>query len=353
MRDLPAEVLKRPFGSAGRQWVLDEYFDGVVIEPEKAWHHIYELLLWIDVTTGLGHCYESDKSQPGRHWYPRSLAFHKWLSDEFGVAPRALHAKIDHMFRVCVRVLMLREEAERAKHSRAATKQREPYKTGEMPEPGEYPDLEARVVEVLQEHGWSGASPEVARHVVAEVRRRLLTENKRKNLLGEGFEDAAAEVVRRSGVTASKVTASCRAVLSSLPGFRGPAANEKERTVDLAVLHKQTKRRTLVSVKWSVRADREEQFGVDYRDYARNEMSGEEFDFVLLTNEFDVARLVAACDRREHARRIFAYVVHICPEALAVVHADSKSKKLDVLHGHLESGRIIGVGDWLHRLVEG
>ena len=34
--------------------------------PIPAWKHVYRLLLWIDSTTGLAHCYESDKSQPGQ-----------------------------------------------------------------------------------------------------------------------------------------------------------------------------------------------------------------------------------------------------------------------------------------------
>lgn len=185
------------------------------------------------------------------------------------------------------------------------------------------------------------------------IRRRLQVENKRKNLLGEGFEDTVAEVIGRSPLTTSQVTATCRDVLSSLPGFRGPATNEKERTVDLSVVHGKTKRRTLVTAKWSVRADREEQFRVDYQDYARNEVSGDEFDFVLLTNEFDVARLMAACDTRVQARRLFAYVVHVCPQALTVVLSDSKSKKLGALKDHLKSGRIIGLGEWLRRLAAG
>lgn len=323
------------------------------VEADGAWTHLYSLLLWIDATTGLAHCYESDKSQPGRHWYPRSLRFHKWVSEQFSVSPRALHGDIDHMFRMCVRMLLLREEAAQLKRRQKAAKQRKPYKADEMPEPGEYPELEARVLDILREHGWEEATPEAVRQVVTEVRRRLRVENSRKNLLGEGFEDAAAELIRRSPTTSGFVTVSCRSTLSDIPGFRESAANEKNRAVDIAVIHGKTEQRTLVSAKWSIRADREEQFGVDYNDYGRHEMSGKEFDFVLLTNEFDVARLVAACERRHGAHRIFSHVVHPCPAALRVVHSDSKSKKLDTLFGYLDSGRIVGFDEWLKILAKG
>jgi hypothetical protein len=55
--------------------------------------------------------------------------------------------------------------------------------------------------------------------------------------------------------------------------------------------------RTLVTAKWSVRADREEQFMSDFQAYERLESAGRDFGYVLITNEFDAARLRAACER--------------------------------------------------------
>ena len=72
----------------------------------NAWQHVYRLLLWIDRTTGLAHCYESDKAQPGRPWYARSLAFHDWVSTEFHVAPANLADDIDWLFREAVKDLL-------------------------------------------------------------------------------------------------------------------------------------------------------------------------------------------------------------------------------------------------------
>jgi hypothetical protein len=48
--------------------------------------------------------------------------------------------------------------------------------------------------------------------------------------------------------------------------------------------------RTLVTAKWSIRADREEQFMSDFQTYERLESAGEDFAYLLITNEFDAAR---------------------------------------------------------------
>ncbi len=68
------------FGAQNRTRLIDAYFAGrEPLTREMAWEHVYRLLLWIDQTTGLAHCYESDKCQPGKPWYGRSLAFHDWM----------------------------------------------------------------------------------------------------------------------------------------------------------------------------------------------------------------------------------------------------------------------------------
>jgi len=63
--------------------------------------------------------------------------------------------------------------------------------------------------------------------------------------------------------------------------------------------------------QWSIRVDREEQFASDFEAYARLESAGEDFDYVLVTNEFDAARLTAACERRRQNSPLFSPVVHI------------------------------------------
>lgn len=77
----PEQVVTRAFGAENRARLLTRYFETAdTITTANAWEHVYRLLLWIDRTTALAHCYESDKAQPGRPWYARSLAFHEWVS---------------------------------------------------------------------------------------------------------------------------------------------------------------------------------------------------------------------------------------------------------------------------------
>src|SRR5687767_10201821 len=85
---LPQSAVTRAFGSENRARLLDRYFDRAgAVTSANAWLHVYRLLLWVDRTTALAHCYESDKAQPGRAWYARSLAFHEWVSDQLEVTP--------------------------------------------------------------------------------------------------------------------------------------------------------------------------------------------------------------------------------------------------------------------------
>ena len=100
--ELPGETeaIERAFGAANRQRILADYFrEAGDVTPQNAWQHVYRLLLWINPTISLAHCYESDKCQPGKAWYPRSLVFHRWVSEQFGVAPLDLREHIDVLFR--------------------------------------------------------------------------------------------------------------------------------------------------------------------------------------------------------------------------------------------------------------
>jgi hypothetical protein len=180
-----------------------------------------------------------------------------------------------------------------------------------------------------------------------QVQSYFSQENKRKNLLGEGFEDVLAALIDR--VPGRKVNTAVRPWLHEIRGFRPPPKNEKARRVDLAILAG-PRRRILLTVKWSVRADREEQFGVDFDTYAKLEDAGENFDFVLVTNEFDAARLVAACERRTANANLFSHVVHVNPAGpLAAYGATGRGSALK-LSGLIEAGRLISLEGWLESL---
>ena len=105
--------------------------------------------------------------------------------------------------------------------------------------------------------------------------------------------------------------------------------------------------RTLVTAKWSIRADREEQFMSDFQTYERLESAGEDFAYVLVTNEFDAARLRAACERRRQNSPLFTHVVHINP-AVTIYHTQSESAI--ALRQHIEKGRLISFASWISNL---
>lgn len=343
------EILRRPFGAESRRQMLEEWFRSAPAPtPENAWEHVYRLLLWIDRTTGLAHCYESDKSQPGRPWYERSLRFHGWVAEALASSPTGLAAEIDWLFREGTK--RLAEAAARVEAERAvvATVQREAF--SDFPVPGDDPELEALILDQLAP--WLAGAP--ARGALAEltraVRNYFTQENKRRNLVGEGFEDVLAAIIERMP-GASDLTVLARPVLSDLPGFRSPPRGEKERKVDLAVIGTAAARRTLLSVKWSVRADREEQFGIDWEAYARLEDEGRDFDFVLVTNEFDAARLVAACDRRRPGAHLFSSVVHVNPEGPLAAYGPERRRAAGRLDELMANGRLISLERWLSELV--
>ena len=204
------------------------------LRPPNAWQHVYRLLLWVDRTTALAHCYESDKAQPGRTWYARSLAFHDWLSQQFAVAPTNLADEIDWLFRQAVRDLATRLINSR---SESYERQRMPYSGRAFPEPGEDPELAAIIRETLQ--GW--LNPEPPAQIIAGLTRRIHThlsqENKRKNLVGEGFEDVIAAILLQLNFHQS-LEVRTRIALHDLPGFHQPAPNEKIKKVDLGLIQR-------------------------------------------------------------------------------------------------------------------
>jgi hypothetical protein len=343
------EILQRPFGAESRRQMLGEWFAAATAAPApaSAWEHVYRLLLWIDRTTGLAHCYESDKSQPGRPWYERSLRFHDWAAQALSASPIGLAAEVDWLFRKGTTRLAeaaARIEAERAQ---IAAAQRDAYPS--FPVPGDDPELETLILDQLAP--WLASAPprEALAELTRVVRNYFTQENKRRNLVGEGFEDVLAAIIQRLP-GGEKLTVMARPLLSEVPGFRPPPRGEKERRVDLAVIGSDSGR-TLVSVKWSVRADREEQFGIDWEAYARLEDEGRDFDFVLVTNEFDAARLAAACDRRRPGADLFTSVVHVNPAGPLAAYGPKRRGAAVRLDSLIASRRLVSLEAWLSALL--
>jgi hypothetical protein len=344
------EVVKRAFGEENRAKLLERYFsDKQQLSPGDAWLHTYRLLLWIDRTTGLAHCYESDKAQPGRPWYERSLAFHDWVSTQLETSPANLADEIDWLFREASADLAA--AAAQAHRSERVKKQRAPYAGRGFPEPGSDPELVEIILDVLQ--SWLPVNPpgDVMHALTERIQAHVTKENKRKNLVGEGFEDTLAAILRRVPGIADSFEIRTRPLLHNLPGFHPPPANRKQRQVDLALIRKADKRRTLITAKWSVRSDREEQFVSDFADYNRYESLGQTFDYVLVTNEFDAARLVAACDVGRENASLFNRVVHVNPEGPKMIYGDQLRHSAATMAERIDGGRLESLEAWLTSLA--
>jgi hypothetical protein len=343
-------VIKGAFGAQNRNRLIDIYFEDKPagsLDPSAAWAHVYRLLLWADQTTGLAHCYESDKSQPGKNWYARSLAFHDWVSASLQSAPSDLAKDIDWLFRRATADLAAEVMKRAMRVTETATKQRAPYSGRNFPKPGEDPELISIVREVLGEDVLSEPAPEKWQLLVQRIRQYLALENKRKNLVGEGFEDVLSHVIRRS-CDPSKVQAQSRRLLHEIPGFHRERRGEKPNKVDVAIVRPGM--RTLVTAKWSVRADREKQFTTDFSDYVASESDGKPFEYVFVTNEFDPARLRRACEKLAVNAHMFTHVVHISTDAVKATYGAAQEPSMSRVLAHIAEGRLISLEQWLQRL---
>lgn len=352
-----ARSITSAFGAKNRARLIDEYFskqNGADIAPAKAWRHVYRLLLWVDQTTGLGHCYESDKSQPGKRWYARSLAFHDWISSSLGTTPSELADHIDWLFRRAAEDLAAAVLRNATKVTAKAKSQRRPYEGRGFPRPGEDPELVTIVKDVLGSHLGDEPSPEVWECLVQRVRQYLALENKRKNLVGEGFEDVLAQVIRRT-CKRDNLEVHTRRILQDLPGFNRARAGEKPNKVDVTVVAPAT--RALITAKWSVRADREKQFVTDFADYIAAESDRKPFEYIFVTNEFDPARLMRACEQLSGNAMMFNHVVHISTDAIKATYGQTDSDRAEAASmqnvlRYIDEGRLISLETWLDSLQE-
>jgi hypothetical protein len=229
-----APRMSAPFGATNRQRLIARF---LVDSHEAPWLKVYRLLLWTDKTTGLAHCYESDKCQPGKPWHPRSLRFHAWLCAELGVQPRHVAQGIDWLFRHTADDFARYTVQRYRTLVQRAAQQRAPYIDREFPEPGEDPAIVEIVRDVLGKRLTHEPSPDEWRHMTQRIRELIAVENKRKNLVGEGFEDVLCAVVRGFD-GASSLDARARCLLSSVPGFANMRVGDKPNKVDLAIVRR-------------------------------------------------------------------------------------------------------------------
>jgi hypothetical protein len=342
-----APRIKAPFGSDNRQRLIAQFLSA---SAEAPWLRVYRLLLWTDKTTGLAHCYESDKCQPGKPWHQRSLRFHEWLASTLEATPREVAQGIDWLFRHTAEDYARYVVQQYQTLLRRATQQRASFIGREFPEPGEDPAIVEIVREVLGKRLIKEPSPGEWRTMTQRIRELIAVENKRKNLVGEGFEDVLCAVARDFDAAAA-LSVTARSLLSGVPGFANTRAGDKPIKVDLAIVRKVDQHRTIVTAKWSIRADREQQFAAEFANYVRAKSDIKPFDYVLLTNEFDPARLARACEFSAGNSAMFSRIVHINPDALRAVYGLQPEATMQKVIGFINQQRIVGIDAWLAELV--
>lgn len=342
--------IKASFGAENRARLINLYFKDIGdVSAANAWKHVYKLLLWIDRTTGLAHCYESDKCQPGKHWYPRSLAFHTWVSNELGVTNVNLSESLDWLFNKATLDLSRYILHSQERVVEKARRQMIPFSDQTFPAPGEDPELIHIINDVLNPFLSDSPPEEVWRQLVQRVRQHVTLENKRKNLVGEGFEDVLAITLGKI-LGPSRWSISPRVALQVIPGFKNERIGEKVNKVDVVAISGDSQRRILVTVKWSIRADREKQFPAEFASYVNAKSDMNPFDYVLVTNEFDPARLLRACEMTAANHYMFTDVVHICPEGLRAAYGKDCDNSMKQVISLIDSGRLISLDSWITKM---
>jgi hypothetical protein len=358
----PVALQGTPFGEQNRRRLIAQYFgEKGAPNTARAWEHVYGMLLWVDRTTGLAHCYESDKCQPGRLWYARSLAFHHWLAGTLHSTPLDLGKGLDWMFQKALEDYLKELASEQQAQKDKGAQQRAVYSGQDFPLPGADPEIERIIGEALKPFFASQPQVEVFDAIADQLREYWKQENKRKNLLGEGFEDVLAAVV--NAACGPEIKARTRTSIAEVAGFHGLGAKDKATKVDLIIESPKWPRPALVNVKWSIRADREDQLWDDFKEYVRFDRDQQGFDHYLVTNEFDPARLNAVCDRREANNFIFKQVVHIntdgvlaayepssAPAAEAKTGKPARDSSMERVRQQVQQARLVSLSKWLDGL---
>lgn len=317
--------------------MLQQYFEQApLLTPDSVGLHVYRLFQWIDPTIGLAHCYDSNHAQPGKPWYRRTIRFHGWLADQLGCTPAEVGENVDWLFRKTVEQL-----------SQTAIADEPPELPEGFPRPGEDEGLVAMLSELLGNQLAGPMSAEQWREISLAIHTYVGTTNKRNNLTGEGFEDTLATIVSRMPGT-DHWSIFNRMSLGEIPDFREQGGSEKPKKVDVVMWTGD--RRILVTSKWSYRADREEQFGNDFAAYVKSN-AGLPFEHVLVTNEFDAARLKRAIQWVEGNQLLFDRVVHVSTDALLHAHGPRYQNSARLLPDAVADGRLVSLGEWIESLT--
>jgi len=301
------------------------------VTATNAWEHVYRCLLWMNQGAGLAHIYDSNHMQPGGNFHTRAVRFTEELCRRFGVTPQQLPNEIDILFKGCV--------AEWKRTRPAAI------------DPETESELIGAISKLLHDEGLTAArSRALAREIETLSREFFTMGNRRKNALGEGFEDLLYLLLQRVSKIPDEQIA-LRKPVSELPGFRRAPPRragvraERQPHPDIAIIERDITH-VITTAKWSMRQDRETQFQAEYTAYQRNKTQQTELRFALITNEMDVARLnnVARAIPGGAGGYIFHNIYHINPELL--VH--TQGERIGAVAHWIGAGKILSLADFLN-----
>lgn len=326
----------KPFGLETRSRIMADYFRHAgPVTPTNAWEHVYRLLLWKNESARLVHIYDSNHMQPGKMFHQRAVRFTDALTARWGLTRPELWLAIDVLFKGCVEELR-RQEALRHK-----------TENGDDEDPSELQDLIE--TELVQNGIPIDDARRLAFKLESDARRYFTISNKRKNALGEGFEDLLYYLLTTVSHIPDDVVR-LRQSTSTLPGFKQAAPKApgqrriREAHPDLAfVVGDRTD--TIVTAKWSMRQDRETQFSHEFSAYRSQKIQQSELTFALITNEFDPARLNNVAKAMATGSQAYAFhqIYHINLDLLKAAYGDD----LRAVGGHIQTGKLRSLSDFL------
>ncbi len=328
-----------PFGRATRMRILAAYFDGAGnVSAANAWEHVYRCLLWTNESAGLAHIYDSNHMQSGKVFHARAVRFTDALCETWQVDRPGLTRLIDKLFRGCV-VELLRQEAAGPGHDgdEVIGAELESELTAEI------------TTELVAAGVVEPAAGQLARRIELKARHFFTIGNKRKNALGEGFEDLVELLLTMvAGIPPEQVKT--RLPVSQMPGFRRAPPRvrggrvPREPRPDIAVIEGNVTH-VIATAKWSLRQDRETQLASEYQAFQMNKTQPTELRYALITNEFDLARLRNVCAAMPGGEGgyIFHNVYHVCLPLLRATHGE----RFNPLQPYVQLGKLGSLSDFL------
>src|SRR3989304_5427238 len=170
-----------PFGQTTRMRVLKEYFAHAEdVNEANAWEHVSRCLLWMNIGAGLAHIYDSNHTQPGGVFHGRAVRCTDLLCAHWKTTRKELPGRIDILFKGCVAELKRRQAGDEIDSETES-------------------ELISAIQAVLRgdENIADDRALSLARKIEGLSRDFFTIGNKRKNALGEGFEDLLLILLRR------------------------------------------------------------------------------------------------------------------------------------------------------------